>query len=304
MYVPKNVFDDMKRIIIVVLLVFCFPAFSDAGDFLMQEYFDTLARRYVCYTREQLPQYEGTDVHHLISLPENYSEARKWPVIFELTGNRWGYGDGSVEEAHLGLSISLKRDFIVVVTPYVAEGGRTNQPKWWGDENLTVSYLKELVGYMDSHYSIDCDNLFLCGFSRGAIGVSYIGLYDDEIAPLWKGFISHDHFDGFREWKGTEWGTPLEKYRAGAVERLSRLDGRHWYVSYNGTDRKAYKANLKEMGADRFGKFHYAPVEIKKYFPVIPNAYFRSGHNDIWPAFDIEASRALRAWLYEIVDSK
>jgi len=34
-------------------------------------------------------------------------------------------------------------------------------------------------------------NVFICGFSRGAITVSYIGLADDEIAAFWKGMFTH-----------------------------------------------------------------------------------------------------------------
>ena len=50
--------------------------------------------------------------------------------------------------------------------------------------------------------------VILCGFSRGAIGVNYIGLHDDQIAALWAGFITHDHYDGVLEWKGQAWGSP------------------------------------------------------------------------------------------------
>lgn len=272
-------------------------------EFLMGGYFDPSTRCYTCYLSEQIPEYEGTGVHHLVSLPGNYSEDREWPVIFELTGNRWKYGDGSVEEAHFGLSISRKKDFIVVVVPYVAAGGKANQPYWWGDTELTVSYIKKLIPYLDGKYAIDMDNLILCGFSRGAIGASYIGLHDDEIASLWKAFISHDHFDGFREWKNTSWGSPLKTYREEAAERLSRLNGRQWYVSHNGTDRMSYKRQLEDMGAEECGDFHYATVDIGSIFQEIPNTYFRSGHNDIWPAFDIAAGDRIRKWLYNVVDT-
>lgn len=269
-----------------------------ANDFMMEEYFDTGLFRYTCYEREQLPDYIGTDVYHLVSLPENYSAGRKYPVIFELVGNRWKFGDGSVEEAHFGVSLSLKKDFIVVVVPYVEYGGRCNAPLWWGDEELTVSYLKDLVDHIDSKYGIDRENLFLCGFSRGAIGVSYIGLHDDKIAGLWKAFISHDHFDGFRAWPDTEWGFPLEKYRKEAEERLHRAKGRPWYVSYNGKYADSFKTIMFEMGVEKYADFRYAPVEMEKRFQDIPNCHFRSPHNDIWPAFDIEESREIRRWLY------
>ena len=35
---------------------------------------------------------------------------------------------------------------------------------------------------------------------RGAIGCNYLGLYDDEIAELWKAMIPYSHYDGVRLW--------------------------------------------------------------------------------------------------------
>ncbi len=54
----------------------------------------------------------------------------------------------------------------------------------------------------------------LCGFSRGAVAVSYVSLHDDEIAKLWAGFsrmiISMACGDG----RGRS-GSPLARYREG-----------------------------------------------------------------------------------------
>lgn len=289
----------MKKIIFLIfawvnIFILC------SQDFLMNKYFNYDSLSYNCYFMEQLPLYKGTNVHHLISLPENYNGSKKWPVIFELTGNKWEFGNGTVEEAHFGLSISLKRDFIVVVLPYIAKGGKCNQSLWWGDIELTVSYIKEIVPFLEEKYRIDKKNLFLCGFSRGSIGVSFLGLYDDEIASIWKGFISHDHFDGFKEWN-TDWGRPLKFYRENAIRRLKRLNGRHWYVSYNIDQNSPYDIYLKDMKVFNYAKFEISPISISKMFDMIPNDYFKSPHNDIWPAFNTREGEKLRTWLYELV---
>lgn len=291
----------MKIFLLPIFLMLSLVVHDD--NFLMNRCFDKKTLKYTCYERYQLKQYEGTDVHHLVALPDNYSEKNKMPVLFELTGNKWAYGNGTIEEAHFALSLCLKRDFIVVVVPYISTSGEENQVLWWGDEKLTVSYLKDLIKSISNSYNVDMDNLFLCGFSRGAIGVSYIGLYDDEIASYWKGFISHDHFDGFREWKNTTWGTPYEKYRASAIKRLSRVHGREWYVSYNGIDKQSYQDSLKSMGVENKGQFSYQPINVTFRFPHIPNSYFKSAHNDLWPAFDLPESRNVRSWLYKMLDS-
>lgn len=249
---------------------------------------------------ETLPAYRGTEVHHLLYLPENYDPSRRDPVLVELTGNRWAYGNGTVEEAHLGYSITLGRDFIWVVPPYVNRAGTANETTWWGDAERTAAYLKELAAHLVENWQADPRRIFLCGFSRGAIGCSYIGLHDDEIARLWCGFLSHDHFDGQREWPGQEWGFPLAEYRQEAAERLKRVGGRDWYVSSNGRARSPYPEVLGTMGVAGFGNYFFATVDIRKRFPTIPNDWFGSAHNDCWPAFDLPESARIRYWLRRV----
>lgn len=248
--------------------------------------------------RETLPEYASTDVHHLLYLPENYTKGKSFPVIVELTGNKWAYGNGEVEEAHFGYSISLGQDFIWVVPPYVNDAGTGNEVLWWGDEEKTVDYLKKLIPHLVEKYNADPERIFLAGFSRGSIGDSFIGLHDEEISKLWCAFISHDHFDGQREWPGTDWGSPFEYYRKSASERLKRVDGRDWYLSFNGTVPDGYRGVVEGLGVQDYGNYIYAPVTIASRFPVIPNEWFGSAHNDCWPAFEIPESEELRYWIY------
>ena len=63
----------------------------------------------------------------------------------------------------------------------------------------------------------DPERVLLVGFSRGAIGCNYLGLYDDEIAELWKAMIPYSHYDGVRLW-----GYPKSDM-ASARTRLKRL---------------------------------------------------------------------------------
>ena len=66
-----------------------------------------------------------------------------------------------------------------------------NENLWFGDINATVSYAKTNIPRICREYGGDCSKVLLCGFSRGAVAVSFIGLYDDEIAKLWTGFYAH-----------------------------------------------------------------------------------------------------------------
>ena len=94
--------------------------------------------------------------------------------------------------------------------PFVSPDGLRNQRTWWGDVRATVAYAKRAVARTCEQFGGDPNRVVLCGFSRGAIAVNYIGLHDEEIAGLWRGFFTHDHYDGVREWKGTRWGSPLQ----------------------------------------------------------------------------------------------
>jgi hypothetical protein len=105
--------------------------------------------------------------------------------------NLLGYEEGM----SLGYSISQGR-FIVVGMPYIAADNFNYCAIWWDNTAATVQYAKVNVPRILKKYGGDATRVLLTGFSRGAIAVSYIGLYDDEIAKLWTAFYAHEHFDG------------------------------------------------------------------------------------------------------------
>jgi hypothetical protein len=243
-------------------------------------------------------EYVGTDVHHSLYLPQNFAGRPKHPLIVEFTGNFYTPcgSTGRVEDAHLGFALTLGRDFIWVVLPFVSKDHRWNEVTWWGDEAATVAYAKTCISRIIEKYQGDPDNVILCGFSRGAIAASYIGLHDDDISKLWSAFFTTAHFDGVRAWPGTLWGNPLDKYRATAIAKLQRVKGRPWWISEDGSvdDIEAF---LKEAGL--WGENYILdPVPMKELFPKIPNSYFTNAHTDMWPLFDNPSSRRAREWVH------
>jgi len=153
-------------------------------------------------------EYAGTDVHHSLYLPANFAERPRHPLIVEFTGNFYPLAGstGRVEDAHLGYALTLGRDFIWVVLPFVSKDHRHNEVSWWGDEDATVVYTKTCIPRIIAQYQVDPNEVILCGFSRGAIAAGYIGLHDDDISKLWSAFFTSAHFDGVRPWSGTTWG--------------------------------------------------------------------------------------------------
>ena len=252
-------------------------------------------------------EYEGTGVHHLLYLPKDWEpnwkrNGQSWPVIVEYTGNRFptSGSTGEVEGAALGFGLSGGK-FIWAVFPFVAEDHKHNEVTWWGDEQATVEYAKRNVPRICSEFGGDSSRVFLCGFSRGAIAVNYIGLYDDEIARLWCGFISHDHYDGVKEWKGTAWGSPLADYRASAIQRLNRLQGRPVLICQNGGTR-----DIEEHLADykNLAEFTFLNVPVKKMFPQIPNELMIHPHTDRWLFVDSKERKQVWKWMKKVQERK
>ena len=206
-------------------------------------------------------------------------------MLIEYAGNgnyHNKYGDvstGEVEGSKLGYGISGGRDYIWLCLPYISEDGKNNQAIWWGNVEATVAYAKCEVARVCEQWGGDPKKIVLCGFSRGAIACGYIGLHDDEIASLWRGFIPYSHYDGVREWPYPE----SDKHAAKV--RLQRISDRPSFII--DTSVTATRAYLESTGIEAPFTYHVLP--------------FRN-HNDAWALRDIPARHAVRNWLEKILE--
>ncbi len=252
------------------------------------------------------PEHAGTAVHHTLFLPADWSPTqrnagRRWPVIVEYAGNFHppSGSAGTVEGAVLGYGLT-RGTAIWAVLPFVAADGRGNAATWWGDEAATIAYAKANVPRICREFGGDPGRVVLCGFSRGAIAASFIGLADDEIARLWCGLVTHDHFDGEREWPGTAWGSPLDRYRAAARERLARLAQRPLLVCQAGGT-AGIRRWLDSTGLP-LTRVAYLDVRIGEIFPTLPQELApgieaTSSHTDRWVLVDSPDTQTARAWV-------
>jgi len=104
---------------------------------------------------------------------------------------------------------------------------------------------------------------------------------------LWKGFVTHDHYDGVYRVS-----TPEE-----AIERLKRLNGRPQLIcSALGTDKT--KRYLNEHIRPDNIKFLDVPVED---LFAIPDGKIIHPHTDRWMQIDSEYRRTARLWLQKLV---
>lgn len=250
--------------------------------------------------------WEDTQVYHALYLPVDWQPGKRYPVIVEYAGNgpfTSPYGDvstGKVEGSCMGYGISGGKGVIWVCMPYLDNAGAANVTMWWGSGGWrgkrseykvqpTIDYCMATVKMICEQYGGDSTNVFIAGFSRGSIACNYIGLHNDEIASLWRGFICYANYDGLH----ALWPYPGAG-RASAAKRLQRLGQRPQFICQE-VARKAKsalsvtRAYLRQACPD--GKFT---------FELIP---FRN-HNDAWTLRDIPARRALRKWFAAVLADK
>lgn len=218
--------------------------------------------------------YIGSKVYHTLYLPTDWKPDQKYPVIVEYAGNKWRTSLGTVEGSSLGYGVTGGKGVIWICMPYVNQQEMRNQETWWGDVDATVAYCKHTVKRICNEYGGDSDNVFIAGFSRGAIACNFIGLHDDEIASLWRGFICHSHYDGVRKWGYANSDRPA------AAERLARLGNRPQFISQENST-EATQTYLKE--AYPAGNFTFAPLI------GVP-------HTDTWVLQNRPERTALREW--------
>ena len=233
------------------------------------------------------PDWKETEVYHVIYLPKDWRPNKRYPVIVEYAGNgpfKGKFGDisaGRPESSKMGYGISAGEGFIWVCIPYLNNAGNKNVTKWWGDRpkynsQSTLDYCKKVVPCICTNFGGDSKSVVLCGFSRGAIACNYLGLYDDDIAKLWRAFIPYSHYDGVRRWSYP--GSDHES----AITRLRRLATRPQFICHEGTGVSGTQKFLVNTGIE--GKFTFHATGFRN-------------HNDAWLLRPSLARSKLRKWL-------
>ena len=239
--------------------------------------------------RQVALEYNGTQAYHSLYLPTDWQRGKSFPVLIEYTGNKFvpSGSTGEVKDANLGYGLSGGKGFIWVTMPYIQKGKKENALIWWGDRQATIDYCKVNLPRICADFGGDTNNLFICGFSRGAIACSYIGLADDEIASFWKGMITHDHFDGQREWEYQA------SDRESALRRINRLNSRPALIC---GDENSFLKDHTDL-AD----FTFLPVPVNDIFSI-PEGEVLHPHTDLWAHRESSTRQKARAWLKQKVN--
>jgi hypothetical protein len=232
--------------------------------------------------------WEQTSVNHALYLPADWEAGKTVPVVVEYPGTG-GYqrnddtSHGTVEGCSLGYGLTEGRGAIWVCLPFVdtQNGPKQNSTLWWGDVGETKRYCLATVREVCARFGGDAKRVVLAGFSRGAIACNFIGLHDDEIAALWRGFFCHSHYDGVREswpYAGAD--------RASALTRLQRLRGRPQWISQEGGGVAETEKYLRGTGVE--GDFTFVAMPF-------------NNHTDRWVLRDIPERQQAREWLRRVL---
>lgn len=244
--------------------------------------------------RVTLPDWSETEVYFSLYLPMDWHSGGKYPVIAEYPGNGnyvSKYGDvctGRVEDCNLGFGISAGKGSIWICLPFVDSNGPRNAIRWWGQVDLTVAFCKEAIAHVLENFGGDPDAILLCGFSRGALACNFIGLHDEEIAKIWRGFFAASHYDGARGWPYT--GSD----RISARKRLDLLNNRPVFISHEVYDVTPETYTI----VDTVNYLTSTGILLTNFeFQLIP----LRNHTDRWVLYDIPARRNLRRWYHRAI---
>lgn len=236
---------------------------------------------------QRLEPYRDGTVAHAIYLPTDWQAGKSYPVIFEYPGNggfKNALGDtsaGTVEGCRLGYGIAEGKQAIWVCLPFVDRERRQHSVNWWGDAEETVSYCKQAVEVVCKQWGGDRKRLILCGFSRGAIATSYIGLRDDEIAGLWCGLIAHSHYDGVRAWPYAD------SDRESAIRRLKRFHDQPQWISH-------------EVSVEKTRQFLSETGLLHDHIHLVNLPY--PNHSPDWLLKDLPQADELRTWWRQLIE--
>lgn len=182
--------------------------------------------------RYRLAGDEASDMYSVLNLPEDWQSGRKYPVIVEYPGNIFFgpqcFSSGLPDQCVIGYGMTKGRGAICLGLPFVDRAAGTIAENAWGNADDTAEYAMRMVSTVCDTFGGDRDNIVLTGFSRGAIACGYIGLRNDRIAALWKGFHACQHYDG-ANWNGST--------IPDAIERAVRFKGKAIFHTDNSQEK-------------------------------------------------------------------
>lgn len=181
--------------------------------------------------RYRLARDADNGIYSVLNLPEDWRPGKTFPVIVEYPGNLFYgvhcYSSGLPDQCVIGYGMSQGQGAICLGVPFVDRAASKMAENGWGSPEDTAEYVVQMVDEVCTKFGGERENVVLTGFSRGAIACGYIGLRNDRIAALWKGFHACQHYDGL------QWNRANE----GVMERAARFKGRAVFQTDNAPEK-------------------------------------------------------------------
>jgi len=181
--------------------------------------------------RYRLAQDSNNGVYSILNLPEDWRPGKKYPIIVEYPGNIFYaapcYSTGLPDQCVIGYGMSKGKGAICLGMPFINRSTGKIAEDGWGNPDDTADYVMRMVDEVCTKFGGDRQNVVLTGFSRGAIACGYIGLRNERIAALWKGFHACQHYDGLM-WGGAN---------VGVMERAARFKGKAVFHTDNSQEK-------------------------------------------------------------------
>ena len=171
-------------------------------------------------------------IYSVLQLPQDWTPGETYPLIVEYPGNIFlvpsCYSTGLPDQCVIGYGMTKGKGAICLGLPFVDLAAGAIAENGWGVPDDTANYAMRMIEEICTKFGGDRKNIVLTGFSRGAIACGFIGLRNDRIAALWKGFHACQHHDG-DGWNGAS----LE----GALERAKRFRGKSVFQTDNSPEK-------------------------------------------------------------------
>lgn len=248
------------------------------------------------WVRQTHADYRTTRAYHCVYLPTDWQPGRRYPVLAGFPGNgpyRNRFGDrsgGRPEDNPMGIGVTGGRGFIVLGFGYLdSRAGLKPTERWWGDVPATIAYTHAVLDDVIRRLGGDAERVVLYGFSRSAIGASFIGLHDDAIAARWRAFLCYDGWETQRDMARDWYGHGKSSYHydaqdfggTGVARRFARVNGRPVFI-------------LGGNGAAQ-------ELNAAHGFPVTLMEKPHRNHHTSWALRGTPEREAVRRWLATVV---
>lgn len=176
--------------------------------------------------RFRLEDDQTRNVYCALYLPTDWKPGGQYPVVAEYPGNIFFdascYSTGMPEQCAIGYGMTKGRGAIWVSLPFVKDGAVAENG--FGDGDATADYALRVLDVINAKFGGEPNNAVITGFSRGAMACWYIGLRNERIAAVWRGFHAVQGYDG-GGWGGST--------RDAALERCMRIGNREFFLTDN-----------------------------------------------------------------------